>query len=43
MHLIIVIIKQMHMKEHPDYKYKPRRKPKHLMKKGEDWVLFKLF
>ncbi|CAG2120885.1 unnamed protein product, partial [Medioppia subpectinata] len=23
----------MHMKEHPDYKYKPRRKPKHLMKK----------
>ena len=24
----------MHMKEHPDYKYRPRRKPKTLRKEG---------
>ncbi|XP_015920265.1 transcription factor Sox-14-like [Parasteatoda tepidariorum] len=26
-------LRALHMKEHPDYKYKPRRKPKTLMKK----------
>ncbi|KAF9808816.1 hypothetical protein SFRURICE_010910 [Spodoptera frugiperda] len=26
-------IKALHMKEHPDYKYRPRRKPKPLVKK----------
>ena len=26
-------LRALHMKQHPDYKYKPRRKPKHIMKK----------
>ncbi|XP_076330140.1 uncharacterized protein LOC143235821 [Tachypleus tridentatus] len=26
-------LRALHMKEHPDYKYKPRRKPKNLLKK----------
>lgn len=26
-------LRALHMKQHPDYKYKPRRKPKHMMKK----------
>ncbi|RWS15620.1 Transcription factor SOX-21-like protein [Dinothrombium tinctorium] len=26
-------LRAVHMKQYPDYKYKPRRKPKHLMKK----------
>lgn len=26
-------LRALHMKQYPDYKYKPRRKPKHLMKK----------
>lgn len=27
-------IRAMHMKEHPDYKYRPRRKPKALRRDG---------
>lgn len=26
-------LRTLHMQQHPDYKYKPRRKPKHMMKK----------
>lgn len=32
---MICIFRALHMKEHPDYKYRPRRKPKSLLKKDK--------